>query len=78
MLILQAGRDYQATVADDLARWEAGLADRPNVTIRVHPDHNHLFTPGSGPSSPDECEPAQHVGATVVADIATWLTGVAD
>ena len=28
MLILQGGRDYQATVADDLSRWQAGLADR--------------------------------------------------
>ena len=54
MLILQGGRDYQVTVADDLARWEAGLGDRPNVTIRVYPDHNHLFTRGSGPSTPEE------------------------
>jgi hypothetical protein len=30
MLILQGGRDYQATVADDLAGWQAGLADRPD------------------------------------------------
>jgi uncharacterized protein len=73
MLILQGGRDYQATVADDLARWEAGLGDRPNVTIRVYPAHNHLFTPGSGPSNPEEYEPAQHVDATVVADITAWL-----
>jgi uncharacterized protein len=73
MLILQGGRDYEATVADDLARWEDGLGGRPDVTIRVYPDHNHLFTPGSGPSSPEEYEPAQHVDATVVADIADWL-----
>jgi hypothetical protein len=78
MLILQAGHDYQATVADDLARWDAGLSDRPNVTIGVYPDYNHLFTPGSGPSSPDEYEPAQHVDATVVVDIATWLGAVPD
>ncbi|HTP21014.1 MAG TPA: alpha/beta fold hydrolase [Solirubrobacteraceae bacterium] len=76
MLILQGGRDYQVTVADDLARWEAGLGDRANVTIRVYPDHNHLFTPGSGPSTPDEYEPAQHVDATIVADIAAWLEPV--
>jgi dienelactone hydrolase len=76
MLILQGGRDYQATVADDLACWEAGLGDRSNVTIRVYPDHNHLFAPGSGPSNPAEYEPAQHVDAEVVADIATWLAAV--
>jgi uncharacterized protein len=76
MLILQGGRDYQSTVAEDLAGWQAGLGDRPDVTIRVYPAHNHLFTPGSGPSSPEEYEPAQHVDATVVADIATWLAAV--
>ena len=76
MLILQGARDYQVTVADDLARWEAALDGRPGVTIRVYPDLNHLFAPGSGPSSPAEYEPAQHVDPTVVEDIASWLTSV--
>ncbi|HEY2285877.1 MAG TPA: hypothetical protein VGH88_09060, partial [Streptosporangiaceae bacterium] len=57
----QGGRDYQVTVADDLARWRAALAARPQVTIRVYPADDHLFFPGSGPSSPAGYEPAQHV-----------------
>jgi dienelactone hydrolase len=73
ILILQGGRDYQATVADDLARWKAGLARRPGVTFRVYLPDNHFFFPGSGPSSPAELEPAQHVDPAVVADIASWL-----
>jgi hypothetical protein len=73
MLVLQGGRDYQATVADDLSLWEAGLAHRPGVTIRVYPPDNHFFFPGTGPSSPAEIEPAQHVDPAVVADIASWL-----
>ncbi len=73
MLILQGARDYQVTVADDLARWQAALADHAGVTIEVYPELNHLFAPGSGPSSPAEYEPAQHVDATVIADIASWL-----
>jgi hypothetical protein len=73
MLILQGGRDYQVTVADDLARWQAALAGQAEVTIKVYPELNHLFAPGSGPSSPAEYEPAQHVDATVIADIASWL-----
>ena len=76
ILILQGGRDYQSTVADDLAGWKAGLADRPDVTIRVYDADNHLFFTGSGPSSPAEYEPAQHVDPAVVADIAGWLTSV--
>lgn len=73
MLVLQGGRDYQATVADDLSRWEAGLADRPGVTIRIYPPDNHFFFPGSGPSTPAEIEPAQHVDPAVIDDIASWL-----
>jgi dienelactone hydrolase len=73
ILVLQGGRDYQATVADDLARWEAGLARRPGVTIRLYPSDNHLFFSGSGPSSPAEYEPAQHVDPDVLVDIAGWL-----
>ncbi|MGW0807923.1 serine aminopeptidase domain-containing protein [Nonomuraea sp. NPDC002799] len=78
MLILQGGRDYQVTVADDLARWQAGLAHRPDVTFRVHDAGDHLFFPGSGPSTPADYEAPQHVDAAVVADIAGWLapTGI--
>ena len=74
ILILQGGRDYQVTVAEDLAGWEAGLAHLPHVTIRVYDADNHLFFPGDGPSTPDEYEPAQHMDPAVVADIADWLT----
>ena len=74
MLIVQGGRDYQVTVADDLSRWEAALAARPDVTFRVYAADNHLFFPGSGPSAPAEYEPAQHMDPAVVADVARWIT----
>jgi hypothetical protein len=73
MLILQGGRDYQVTVDDDLTRWRAALDGRPDVTVRVYPDFNHLFIAGSGPSTPAEYEPAQHVDPAVIADVAEWL-----
>ena len=72
ILILQGGRDYQATVADDLAGWQAGLAGRPGVTIRVYEADNHLFIPGTGPSR-QRSTAGQHVDPAVVADIADWL-----
>jgi uncharacterized protein len=77
MLILQGGRDYQVTVADDLSRWQAGLDQRPDVTIRVHPADNHFFFPGAGPSSPAELAAPQHVDPEVVADVGDWLAGAA-
>ena len=74
MLVLQGGRDYQVTVQDVLARWRTGLAHRPDVTIRVHDADNHLFFPGTGPSTPADYQAAQHVDPAVIADIADWLT----
>jgi len=74
MLILQGGRDYQVTVADDLTRWRTGLAHGRDVTIRVYDADDHLFFRGEGLSTPAGYEPPQHVDAAVVADIADWLT----
>jgi uncharacterized protein len=74
VLVVQGGRDYQVTVQDDLPSWQAALAGRPDVTIRVYDADNHLFFPGGGPSTPAEYEPAQHMDPAVVADIAGWLT----
>jgi uncharacterized protein len=74
MLIVQGGRDYQATVADDLPKWQAALGGRPDVTIRIYEADNHLFFPGSGPSSPAEYEPAQHMDPAVITCVANWIT----
>jgi fermentation-respiration switch protein FrsA (DUF1100 family) len=73
MLIVQGARDYQVTVADDLARWRSGLAHRPDVTFHVHDAGNHLFFPGDGPSTPAEYEPASHVDRAVVSLVAEWI-----
>ena len=73
MLILQGGRDYQATLTDDLPVWKHSLADHADVTIRVYPADNHLFFTGNGPPTPAEYEPAEHVDPAVITDIANWL-----
>ncbi|WP_232791594.1 MULTISPECIES: hypothetical protein [Amycolatopsis] len=69
-MVLQGGRDYQVTVEDDLARWRAGL---PDAAVWSYPADDHLFFPGTGPSTPDSYREPQHVDATVVADLADWL-----
>ena len=73
MLVLQGARDYQATVDDDLARWQAALAGRPDVTIRVVSSANHFFFVGSGSSTPQESLSPQHVDPAVVDTLADWL-----
>lgn len=74
MLILQGGRDYQVTVADDLVRWQNALAHRPEVTIRIHQDANHLFFSGSGHPTPAEYARPGHVEPAVVDEITAWLS----
>jgi dienelactone hydrolase len=73
MLLLQGRRDYQVTVDDDLARWQAGLAHRPDVTIRIYDADDHMFFAGTGASSPADYQVPRHVDAAVIADIADWL-----
>jgi hypothetical protein len=74
MFIAQGARDYQVTVADDLARWQAGLAGRDNVTVTIYDADDHLFFPGDGPSTPAGYAPAQHVDEALIVDVANWLT----
>ncbi len=74
ILILQGGRDYQVTVADDLPGWQAGLADRSDVTINVLEADDHFFFPGSGPSTMSDYNTAQHVDPAVIDNITTWLS----
>jgi hypothetical protein len=70
---LQGSRDYQVTVGDDLARWQAGLAHRPDVTIRIYDADDHMFFAGGGASTPADYQLPGHVDAAVIADIADWL-----
>lgn len=73
ILICQGERDYQATITDDLARWQTGLRAHPNITVRTYPADNHFFLPGSGPSNPAELATPQHVDPQLVSDINDWI-----
>jgi hypothetical protein len=42
----------------------------------VYPARNHIFTSGTGPLSPNEYEPVQHVDREVIEDIAGWIDTV--
>ena len=73
LLVLQGGRDYQVTVADDFARWRAAFAQDPRVQLREYPLLGHAFMPGGDPPGPKDYLEAGHVDATVIADIAAWV-----
>jgi dienelactone hydrolase len=76
ILVLQGGRDYQVPPSE-FALWKKALAGHKNAEFRMYPDLNHLFIPGSGPSTPAEYMKPGHVAGAVVADVATWVKGQA-
>ena len=74
MLILQGERDFQVPPATNFNQWKTALSGRSNVTLKLYPDLNHFFIPGTGPSLPQEYEKLGHVGEQVVTDIAAWIS----
>jgi len=72
MLILQGGRDYQATRAD-FAIWKQRLGGRANVACVLYEPLNHLFIAGEGPSMPAEYYRPGHVDRQVIETMAAWI-----
>lgn len=73
LLILQGGRDYQATTAD-FDGWKKSLSSRPSVTFKLYPKLNHLFVGGEGKSSPAEYDQPGRVADEVINDITRWIS----
>src|ERR1700688_127792 len=69
ILVLQAGRDYQVTMADFEA-WKAALARSPRAVFKLYPGLYHLFLPsltaGAGLGSPADYDRPGHVAAPVI------------
>jgi dienelactone hydrolase len=76
ILLLQGERDYQVTVADDLARWEDGLAGKERFTEKRYAHADHYFLDGRGPPNPAEYDVPATVSPQVVSDIATWMQSI--
>ncbi len=72
LLVLQGGRDYQAT-PEGFNMWKEAMSSQPNVTFKLYPKLDHLFIAGEGKSAPDEYQKPGHVDEPVVTDIADWI-----
>ena len=75
IFVLQGGRDYQVTAADDFPAWQKALAHKSNATLKLYPKLYHLFIEGEGPSTPQEYYKEGHVSTEVIQDIAGWIKG---
>jgi hypothetical protein len=73
LLILQGGRDYQVLADKDFTGWQAALAGKSEVTLKLYPELNHLFIAGEGLSLPAEYEIEGHISQEVIDDIASWI-----
>lgn len=78
ILIVQGGRDYQVTVADDLPGWQGALAHRDDVIVRVLERDNHQFIPGTGASTPADYLQPGHVDPDLITLLGDWISAVAD
>ena len=76
LLLVQGGRDYQVTVADDLRAWQQGLMGRDGVTVEVLPADDHIFFRGSGRPTPAGYTRPGHVDPAAIAAVARWVRAV--
>lgn len=73
LLFLQGARDYQVP-AHHLERFQQELAGRTNVTYKLYPKLNHVFTEGEGEiSRPAEYNHPANVPYYVIEDILEWI-----
>lgn len=76
ILVLQAARDYQVTMAD-FEEWKAALAHSPRAVFKLYPGLYHLFMPsstaGAGLGEPADYQRPAHVAAPVIDDVARWI-----
>ncbi len=73
MLILQGGRDYQVTVADEFSVWRGAFATNPRFQMIEYPSLGHAFMTGNDPPGPKDIERPAHVDQKVLDDIARWV-----
>lgn len=73
VLMLQGQRDFQVQ-ASELDSFKADLAERTNITYKLYPKLNHLFTEGEGEiSTLNEYLKPANIPGYVIEDIATWI-----
>ncbi len=73
MFVLQGGGDYQVTLKDDFAQWQAAFPHSQRVRLQEYPGLSHLFMPSDAVPGPADYAKPAHVDARVIGDIASWI-----
>ena len=80
VLIMQGEKDFQATPEKDFAAYKELLKDKENVTFKMYANLNHLFVNsvyGNIMKAMKEYKLEQHIGETVIKDLADWILDAA-
>ncbi len=79
LLILQGARDYQVSAGKDFQDWKDALAGKDNVSFKLYPKLNHMYTEGEGDmSTPLEYNKQANIPQYVIDDIAKWVNKVSE
>ena len=76
VLIMQGEKDFQATAEKDFLAYQELLAGKDNVTFKLYEGLNHAFVPsiyGELMKAKQEYNVEQHIGESVIGDIAQWI-----
>ena len=76
VLILQGEKDFQATEEKDFRAYQKLLAGKDNVTFQLYEGLNHAFVPSIYSElmkAKQEYDVEQHIGESVIGDIAQWI-----
>ncbi len=77
LLIMQGARDYQVLAAKDFQGWKDALSSKQNVSFKLYPKLNHMYTEGEGEMSTNmEYFNQANVPGYVIDDISKWIETV--
>lgn len=75
LLIMQGARDYQVLAAKDFQGWKDALSNKPNVSFKLYPKLNHMYTEGEGGELSTNMEyfNQANIPGYVIDDIINWI-----
>lgn len=73
ILVIQGIRDYQVT-PENFKLWKKYFAGKKNVFFKSYNALNHIFQPGTVPSTPEDYQIKAKVDEALIADIASFIT----
>lgn len=72
ILIIQGGNDFQTTETD-FNLWKNSLKGKKNVTLKLYPMLNHLFSFVSEKGTVNQYQQPGNVDEVLINDLATWI-----